>query len=275
VEAGESAFQALRRELREELGIELTDACPQLKIRHHYPERSVLLDVWRVECFDGIPTGAENQPVRWVSADELPLFPFPAANRAIITAARLPDRYAILDIADRGDDAWPLRLNQLIENGLSLIQLRAPALDSKAYSNLAEQAIGLCRASQVRLLLHGSPDLARDLGAAGVHLPSAMARSLSRRPLDESHWISCACHNLEELRQAERIGADFAVVSPILPTATHPGASLLGWNGLQTLAEQASLPVFALGGMRSSHVSLAKKCGAQGIAAIRGFLDTA
>nr|GEY60322.1 arginine biosynthesis bifunctional protein ArgJ, chloroplastic [Tanacetum cinerariifolium] len=90
VEAGESVDAALARELHEELGISVTSARPLIKISHDYPDKQVLLDVWEVSSFTGEPHGVEGQPLAWVSQRELAEYDFPAANRPIVAAARLP-----------------------------------------------------------------------------------------------------------------------------------------------------------------------------------------
>ena len=101
LEDREPRFEGLARELREELGIRVTDARPLLDIRHDYPDKSVRLDVWLVTGFDGEAHGAEGQPVRWVAANELDEYEFPAANGPIVRAAQLPERYLITpDVED-------------------------------------------------------------------------------------------------------------------------------------------------------------------------------
>jgi len=92
VEADETVAAALQRELHEELGIVVQTAEPWLQIRHAYPDKTVLLDVWRVTAWRGEPHGREGQPLRWASAMELADFVFPAADEAII--ARLRREYA-------------------------------------------------------------------------------------------------------------------------------------------------------------------------------------
>src|SRR5690606_2777302 len=95
VDADEDAFAALARELDEELGIAITSARPLIRIPHSYPDRQVLLDVWRVSSFVGTPYGREGQRIAWVAPAKLDASVFPAANGPIVTAARLPDRYLI------------------------------------------------------------------------------------------------------------------------------------------------------------------------------------
>lgn len=84
VESNETAFQALQRELSEEIGITVKQAEPWLKFEYQYPHAHVLLDVWLVKEFSGTAIGAEGQPINWVSTAELKEFEFPDGNRFII-----------------------------------------------------------------------------------------------------------------------------------------------------------------------------------------------
>lgn len=69
-QAGETPFAALERELREELGIEVLEAEPALLLVHDYPDKRVRLDVWHVLRYGGEVAARENQPLRWVTAEE-------------------------------------------------------------------------------------------------------------------------------------------------------------------------------------------------------------
>jgi 8-oxo-dGTP diphosphatase len=86
VELGETVQQALSRELLEELAIEVRSCERLLTIDHDYGDKSVLLDVWWIDAFDGEPHGREGQPLRWVAGSELKDLDFPKANDAIVTA---------------------------------------------------------------------------------------------------------------------------------------------------------------------------------------------
>jgi 8-oxo-dGTP diphosphatase len=273
LEPGETPEAALRRELKEELDIDVDAATPLINIHHNYPDRRVRLSVWQVERFQGVAKGVQGQPIRWVKPDELPNYPFPAANRPIVAAARLPDHYAILE-DERGNlETLKARLNSLVTRGVRMIQLRAKRVTQRGYVELAEYAVPLCRRHGVRLLLNTEPSRVRALGAQGVHLGSARLMGLDRRPLDAGYWVGASCHSLGELRKAERIGIDFAVLSPVRPTASHPGLMPLGWAAFAALVEQISIPVYALGGLSPADLVEAQRRGAQGVAGIRGFLD--
>lgn len=86
VETGETVEQALKRELHEELAIEINEFEPLLTISHDYSDKSVLLDVWWISSFAGEPNGRQGQPLQWAAIATLREFDFPAANGTIIEA---------------------------------------------------------------------------------------------------------------------------------------------------------------------------------------------
>jgi 8-oxo-dGTP diphosphatase len=71
ISADESAGEALRRELEEELGIEATDLRPFMELHHEYPDRIVDLEFFLVSAWNGEPQGLEGQGVRWLAAADL------------------------------------------------------------------------------------------------------------------------------------------------------------------------------------------------------------
>ncbi len=270
VETDESVVDALRRELLEELNITVERSEPLLKIHHHYHDLSVLLDVWTVEMFSGQAEGREGQAIRWVKASELNHYDFPAANASIIHAAQLPSFYAILD------DAEPVllleNLAKILAKDVKLVQARVKSLSSEDVERFVNQALPLCEVHHAQLLLNSSVKNAAKFAHIGLHLTSYDLMRLIARPKVDG-WLAASCHNLAQLRQAEKIGVDFAVLAPVLKTATHPSAVTLGWEQFANLVEEVNLPVYALGGLSFEDKGIAKALGAQGIAGIRTFLS--
>ena len=271
VEEGEDIRAALQRELHEEMGIEVQQARPLIRIQHDYGDKTVLLDVWLVQRFSGDVHGREGQAWRWVSKRDLRDYRFPAANEPIISAVDLPECYLITPSPAEPGNEFLAKLARCLQSGIKLVQLRAKQLNDAEYVSLAKQVLELCLQYDARLLLNSAPALASTIGAHGVHLTSERLRECTERPLSEGLLVGASCHNEQELVQAQRIGADFAVLAPVLPTESHPGAAILGWQQFSALMDKTVIPVYALGGVGRKQLEQAFNCGAQGIAAIRGL----
>ena len=271
VEAGESVEVALARELSEELGIGVTTARPLIAVRHDYPDKQVLLDVWEVSAFTGEPHGAEGQPLAWVTARELGDYEFPAANQPIVAAARLPAEYLITP--DGLETPQLLRgMQKAIAGGIKLIQLRAPNGYDPKYRDLAVDAVGLC-AGKAQLMLKGPLEWLGDFPAAGWHLTAKQLSKLASagRPFPKKRWLAASCHNAQELSLAQQMDVDFVTLSPVQPTQTHPDAEPLGWERATQLIETFNKPVYLLGGVGPQERQQAWTSGAQGVAGIRAF----
>lgn len=264
--AGESAAQALGRELKEEIGIQAKTWQRLIRFPYAYPEFKMDFEVFRVTAWDGTASGCEGQEVRWVPLSELRQWTTPPASLPAIRALQLPAQYAIS--ADPAGDAgrWQADLSATLERGARLIQFRAHSLSGPAYEQLAQAAIGQTHAADARIVLNCEPEQVARLGADGVHLTSARLMRLSSRPLPEELLVGASCHSSEELSQAVRIDADFAVLSPL-----RDSPQALGWEGFRSTIAGAALPVYALGGMNREDQDAAVESGGQGIAAIRGL----
>jgi 8-oxo-dGTP diphosphatase len=270
IEPNETAEQALIRELKEELNLTVESAMPLISISHQYPDRTVELHVFLVQQFSGLVKGCQGQPFRWVSPEELNHYTFPEANQPIITAASLPPYYAILDDADEAQ-LWA-NLEKILSRGVKLIQARLKSLSANAAEKFIEWAYPLCRQQGCWLLINSAVEHAGKLDVDGIHLAARHLLALDKRP-ENLRWLAASCHNLQELQHAQKIGVDFVVLAPVLSTATHPGVEGLGWEKFAELVSQSNVPVYALGGMSLSCLDSARQAGAQGIAAIRAFLD--
>jgi 8-oxo-dGTP diphosphatase len=272
-EPGESVQTALARELQEELGITPLQSTPLCRIRHDYADRQVLLDVWRVTHFSGSPAGLEGQPLRWVEPELLEPAEFPQANRAIIRRLQLPPLLPITGLAASPDDFLE-RFAQLLTSGHRLVMLRAPELPAAHFHALARRCLSLTREHGARLLLNADSELLQTVPAAGIHLNAQRLHALRGRTLEDSQLLGASCHSLEELQRAEALGADYALLSPVLPTRSHPGQPALGWEAFAACVGAVGIPVYALGGLAAGDLVTAKRHGALGIAGISTFWDT-
>jgi len=271
LEPGESVPAGLGRELGEEIGIAVEAARRLIRVRHDYPQRSVLLDVWRVSAWRGRVHGREGQELAWVPPERLCDLPMPAADVPVVNAVRLPDRYLVTPPPGGDLEAYLAALAASIEAGVGLVVLRAKALADAELTGLARRAARICHDAGAQLLVNASASLLDASDADGVHLDSARLMATKRRPVPAHAWLAASCHDAVELAHAERIGADFAVLSPVAATASHAAARPLGWDRFRDLVEEVNLPVFALGGMGCEQLASAWEHGAQGIAAVRAL----
>ena len=268
VEPGEPLAQALARELHEELGIDVESAYPWIVRTYVYPHAKVRLNFFRVRDWHGDAHGREAQRLAWQHASSVDVAPLLPANAPVLRALQLPFEYAITHASEIGAQRQLSRLDERLAQGLRLIQVREKNMQAPALERFAGAVIALARPFGAQVLINSDIDLARRLGADGVHLTAMQLARLQHRP--EPGWCAASCHNAAELARAVELGVDFAVLGPVQATPTHPDAQALGWEGFAAMARGAAMPVFALGGMRSRDLETAWRHGAHGIAMVRG-----
>lgn len=134
---------------------------------------------------------------------------------------------------------------------------------------LAKNLRRITKDLQQFLLIAGDTELARDIDADGLHLPEYMLASPPN--LAAFGLISAACHNRRALLRAERLGVDFALVSPVFETDSHPGAGCLGIHRFARLIKGVKVPIAALGGIKASNAARLRPLNLMGIAAVSAF----
>ena len=152
------------------------------------------------------------------------------------------------------------------------------APDGTTREALARRLLADCRRCGVLLLIAGDAQLAAAIGADGLHLPEHQLRHgprrwrLWRRPL----WIvTAAAHGPAALCQARCAGADAALLSPVFPTASHPGAATLGPLRFARLAGATPMPVYAVGGISGTAARRLRGAQPAGFAGIGGLRQPA
>ena len=277
LESDESVQQALLRELEEELGIHAISYRPLIKVTHQYPDKTVLLDVWKVDDYAGQPVGREGQAIRWQAAAQINHEEFPAADAPIIQALNLPEHYLITGKFNSISE-FEQRLATAIDQGVRLAQLRLTndwlqASDEKYATEIIKRATDLCDQSSVRLMFNIPDELSHIITPTSLHLNSRKLQQYKERP--DCEYLSVSCHNEQELIAAEALGVDFMVLSPVQATTTHPEITPLGWANFSEMIAQVNVPVYALGGVSRADTEKAWLAGGQGIAAIGALWNPA
>ena len=260
-EAGEPPARALEREIREELGIEVVKAYPWVTRVHVYEHGTVMLHFFRVVQWRGEPHAHEHQALVWQRIADPVVEPMLPANGPVLASLALPLEYAITDAQALGLTVQLERIEARLKSGLRLIQVRDKGNWERSALSYAVKS--MAKQYGARVLVNGGP------AVDGTHFSAQELMGLRSRP-QEKGLMAASCHTVQELGHAMAIGLDFAVLGPVKATPTHPGASLLGWEGFRRIAEGASIPVYAIGGLVPQDMDSARRAGAHGLAMIRG-----
>lgn len=228
LDSGEDSFAGLKRELAEELGIAVREARPLIRLRYEYPDRRVTLEAWQVTSYDGVPKALDSQALAWARPDELPAHDLLEADRAIVTALRLPRLARVVSSLDQ------FRL--LRGSAPQMVIWREP---QEGDPTVHLDTVINARSGGHRVFLLGtdvdSVRAAAQSGCDGAVLPElGQGLHIDR---DGSFLIGVLCGDADSAREARAEGAHFLIVAP------EEGPMPL--NELETLCEYIGLPVFA------------------------------
>ncbi len=274
-EQEESGFLALRRELHEELGIEIDSAAALMTVIEPRASGDLHLQAWRVLGYRGTPEPREKQAIRWLKPGEWPLAELAPADLPIARALALGSRYLITpDAAELTESTLLAGIRTALAAGVRAVRLRCADYRTRLPLNRIRHCEDL-------VSRHGGTfivDLADISQCAhpgtGIHLRAHELGNLSSRPCAAGTLLLASCHSAAELAAAERLGVDVAVLSPLHATTSHPGTVALGWSDFGRLHQGTRLPLFALGGLGPGDLVPARVAGALGIAGISGLWPT-
>lgn len=269
VEAGETPAQALCRELDEELGLRVLKLRPWLMREHLYEHAHVRLHFFEVTEWSGSVNDHVHSALKWVAAStmEQECTPMLPANGPILKALRLPRRMGITLAAGLGIEAQLISLDRALDSGLRLVHIREATLPPDDRRRFAAEALARSHAHGAIVVVNDDAELAREIGADGLHLPANRLMSCERRP--DFAWVGASCHRREELQHAAALELDYALLGSVMSTPSHPERSPLGWEGFAREMQFLPIPVFALGGLGWGDLEHARDLGAHGVAAIR------
>lgn len=186
--------------------------------------------------------------------------------RRLNSRSRLPPLILMTD-AQRLPD--PLPVAARLPPGCAVLLRHYEVVDRL---ELGRRMARLCRRRRLLLLVAGDVGLAAALRADGLHLPEGLARSgaIAARLWTRKRGglLTVAAHSRAALRRAAIQGADAALLSPVFPTASHPGAATLGARRFTRLTRSAGLPVYALGGVTAKRLAALRHSGAAGVATV-------
>ncbi len=157
--------------------------------------------------------------------------------------------------------------------GAIAVQVRAKDASARELVALSRALMPICRAASAPLFVNDRADVAKIVGASGVHLPeSGLSVADARAILGPGARIGRSCHDRAGLLRAAADGADFATLAPIgaVPGKNPP----LGVEGLRSAVAGLAMPVYALGGVDAELAPALLDAGASGVAVIRAVYSS-
>src|SRR3989338_9134619 len=157
-----------------------------------------------------------------------------------------------------------------IRGGADAIQLRDKVASARALIEAARALLPLTRAAGIPFIINDRADVARAVGADGIHLgqddlPVGAARDL----LGSGRLIGLSTHSLEQALAAQAQGADYIGVGPIFPTPTKPDYGSVGTGLIGQVASRVRLPAVCIGGIDRSNLEQVIRAGATCVAVVR------
>src|SRR5690606_15283890 len=250
VEEGESPLAACRREIYEEVGIGLQDWHAFDVIRHEYEDLIVNLHLFHAI----VPNALLNeiqQPWKWYSRDELLSLNFPKANQAMIKRLHWAHQ---IKISDRLSALDALKLDQLMYWRVEGTQAQIIEISGLSVEQLSKRIVSIEQCPQLISI--------QQQAISAIHLKQSQVMALMQGDVITGKRYIAACHDLVSMKQAEKMGCDAILLSPVLATETHPEDRALGWEQFKNFAAQVEIPVFALGGMQAGDLLTAQQQGA-------------
>ncbi len=169
-------------------------------------------------------------------------------------------------------------VKEALKGGVKAVQLREKDLGTRELLRLAYRLRDLTRKYDAKLFINDRLDIALAVGADGVHLAQnsipadAVRRAVYRSRITHQasrFLIGVSTHSLKEAKEAEKAGADFITLGPVYRTPSKlKYGEPLGPGVLKDVSRKVKIPVFALGGVKSSRIKELKKAGAYGVAMI-------
>lgn len=277
VEAGESIWQALVRELKEELGFTALAGAPWFIIEHDYEHANVRLHLYRVWSYLGQPTPLEGQAFTWASLEPSALSPILPATQPLLPVMAQSPVMVISHLMEIGLATQIARLQAALTKSVKLrLQFREPALGGEmlveGFQALRDWAIKndvpFCVNSSTAMSLLGAGVGQQELPP--LHLTE---RHLLNRPpeLASAIAVGASVHDASSLAAAFDLNLEYGVYGAVKSTPSHPGKEGMGWKTFAKQLANVRLPVYAIGGMGWADLPIAQAHGAHGIAMIRGL----
>lgn len=180
--------------------------------------------------------------------------------------------YAVTDRRWEGALSLPQQVELALQGGATMVQFREKHLQGAEKEALARELLALCRSYGVPLIINDDAELAKKVGADGVHVgQSDLAAQEARRMLGPQAIIGVTARTVEQARAAQAAGADYLGSGAVFGTSSKSDARPLSGEELRAICAAVTIPVVAIGGIHAGNVLALCGCGQAGVAVIGGI----
>lgn len=177
--------------------------------------------------------------------------------------------YAITDRRNLDKKMFFEKIEEALQGGVTILQLREKELDEDSFINEAIEVKNICRKHGIPLIINDNVNVALKSGADGVHVGiEDMPIDEIRRTVPDSFIIGATCKTVEQAQSAERLGADYMGVGAVFPSPTKKNAVRITREQLKEICASVSIPAVAIGGISLENVDELKGGGMSGIAVV-------
>lgn len=177
--------------------------------------------------------------------------------------------YAVTDRAWTGEKTLEQQIEEALEAGATMIQLREKHLSDEEFLEEAKKVKAITERFGVPLIINDNVEVAIRSGADGVHVgQSDMEAGNVRELIGEDKILGVTAKTVEQAKLAESRGADYLGVGTVFPTSTKPDALGITMDTLKEICHAVSIPAVAIGGITKDNIWMFEGTGAAGVALV-------
>jgi thiamine-phosphate pyrophosphorylase len=181
--------------------------------------------------------------------------------------------YGIIDLGYIDESEAARVVEQMIEGGVDLIQLRGKGKSLDELAGLAARLHELTARSSTPLIVNDHAEIARRVAVEGVHVgQDDDSIEVARRKAGRHIFVGKSTHSLEQAVAAQRGGADYIGFGPIFATPTKPDYPPIGLGNIRRVHAEVSLPIFCIGGINIDNLQSVIDAGAKRVVMVSALL---
>lgn len=166
-------------------------------------------------------------------------------------------------------------VEQAVAGGVDIVQLREKSSSGKIFYEKALAVKQILQKKGIPLIINDRVDVALAIEADGVHVgQSDLPLTAVKKIVPDTMIVGISAGNLDEALEAERNGADYIGVGALFSTASKDDATLLPEGMLETICNEVSIPVIAIGGLTTERIQTLPHCKISGAAVVSAIMKS-